>query len=165
MRRAGRRAVPGRHGTCACLLSIGRATPTLVKSVYDVQTGQACSKMRLGFVCVFFSGLAPGCPCAPAIQSWIRANKLPLLGRTRTRTAEQSTHGARAGLAHAPKAGESTADDSTDPPRTIKFTTGTLPLLFLCNSRKALCSHDPGGQNTFRWPRAYRFEAFKPLGR
>ena len=96
MRRAGRRAVPGRHGTCACLLSIGRATPTLVKSVYDVQTGQACSKMRLGFVCVFFSGLPPGCPCAPAIQSWIRANKLPLLGRTRTRTAEQSTHGARA---------------------------------------------------------------------
>ena len=155
MRRAGRRAVPGRHGTCACLLSIGRATPTLVKSVYDVQTGQACSKMRLGFVCVFFSGLPPGCPCAPAIQSWIRANKLPLLGRTRTRTAEQSTHGARAdwltllrpvrrvhgrrfhGIRSVPDKG------------LTKFTTGTLPLLFRRNSRKALCSHDPGRPEHF----------------
>ena len=160
MRRAGRRAVPGRHGTCACLLSIGRATPTLVKSVYDVQTGQACSKMRLGFVCVFFSGLPPGCPCAPAIQSWIRANKLPLLGRTRTRTAEQSTHGARADwltLLRPVLSPESPRQ--TIPRQTIsqpaadkgltKFTTGTLPLLFRRNSRKALCSHDPGRPEHF----------------
>jgi len=36
---------------------------------------------------------------------------------------------------------------------------------FLRNSPKVHSSHSPWVKNTFRWPRAYRDEAFKALGR